>query len=339
AGRAADPADGPAGAVRAVHPQLPRRTDALLAHHEPVDDRPGARPPPADAEAGAPREAKLPDAGQGRSAATACLGERLRERQGRCRSRPQARRRAAAPRQAQEGRRRGQAVTEITVEATGETVGEAKWTALRELQRRVPGLDRDAIRFQVISEGERGLLGVGYTPASVVATADVPEQPAAAESNDDETSQAGLVRELLERTVAASGVPATVRIDETGEELVATLVGPDLGVLIGRHGQTIDALQYLANAIGHRTQGEDRMRVVVEAAGDRARRAAALETPARRAAEQAAATGHRVELDPMTAIERRIVHELLKDDPEVETWSEGSEPNRFVVVLPRHSAD
>jgi spoIIIJ-associated protein len=231
-------------------------------------------------------------------------------------------------------------MTEITVEATGETVGEAKWSALRELQRRVPGLDRDAIRFQVVSEGERGLLGVGYTPASVVATADVPDQPAGSlESHDDETSQAALVRELLERTIAASGVPATVRIDESGEELVATLVGPDLGLLIGRHGQTIDALQYLANAIGHRSQGEDRMRVVVDAAGYRARRAATLETSARRAAEQAAATGHRVELDPMTAVERRIVHELLKDDPEVETSSEGSEPTRFVVVLPRRSAD
>ena len=69
-----------------------------------------------------------------------------------------------------------------------------------------------------------------------------------------------------------------MQIDESGEELVATLVGPDLGVLIGRHGQTIDALQYLANAIGHRTQGEDRPRVVVDAAGYRARRAATLET-------------------------------------------------------------
>jgi spoIIIJ-associated protein len=231
-------------------------------------------------------------------------------------------------------------VTEITVEATGETVGEAKWSALQELQRRIPGLDRDAIRFQVVSEGERGLLGVGYTPASVIATVEVAEAaPAAgAESHDDEAGQAALVRELLERTIAASGIPATVRIDE-GEELVATLIGADLGLLIGRHGQTIDALQYLANAIGHRTQGEDRLRVVVDAAGYRARRAATLETVARRAAEQAAATGHRVELEAMTAVERRIVHELLKDDPEVETSSEGSEPARFVVVFPRRSAD
>jgi spoIIIJ-associated protein len=230
-------------------------------------------------------------------------------------------------------------MTEITVEATGETVGEAKWSALQELQRRVPGLDRDAIRFQVVSEGERGLLGVGYTPASVIATVEVEEQSStASEARPGETGQAALVRELLERTVAASHVPATVRIDE-GEELVATLVGPDLGVLIGRHGQTIDALQYLANAICHRAEGEDRLRVVVDAAGYRARRAATLETVARRAAEQAAATDHRVELEPMTAVERRIVHELLKDDPEVETSSEGTEPNRFVVVLPRRAAD
>jgi spoIIIJ-associated protein len=229
-------------------------------------------------------------------------------------------------------------VTEITVEATGETVGEAKWSALQELQRRVPGLDRDAIRFQVVSEGERGLLGVGYTPASVIATIEIAEQAAPATSHDDEDGQAALVRELLERTIAASGIPATVRIDE-GEELVATLIGPELGLLIGRHGQTIDALQYIANAIGHRTQGEDRLRVVVDAAGYRARRTATLETVARRAAEQAAATGHRVELEAMTAVERRIVHELLKDDPEVETSSEGSEPARFVVVFPRHSAD
>jgi spoIIIJ-associated protein len=225
---------------------------------------------------------------------------------------------------------------EITVEATGESVGEAKWSAVRELQRRVPGLDREAIRFQVVSEGERGLLGVGYTPASVVATADVPDAPVPNNPGaPGDASQASIVRELLERTIAASGVPATVRIDENDEELIATLVGPDLGVLIGRHGQTIDALQYLANAITHRSHGDERARVVVDAAGYRARRAATLESVARRAAEQAVATGSRVELEPMTAIERRVVHELLKDDPGVETSSEGAEPTRFVVVLPR----
>ena len=65
---------------------------------------------------------------------------------------------------------------EVSVEATGETVGEAKWSALRELERLAPGLDREAVQFQVVSEGERGLLGVGYTPARVVATVERPAE-------------------------------------------------------------------------------------------------------------------------------------------------------------------
>ena len=229
---------------------------------------------------------------------------------------------------------------EISVEAAGETVGEAKWAAVRELERLAPGLDRESVRFQVVTEGERGLLGVGYTPARVIATADaVPAAtPPAEPAPGDESGQADRVRELLERTIATVGVAAGVRIEERDDEIVATLVGDDLGVLIGRHGQTIDALQYLANAIGYRAFGENRVPVVVDASGYRARRAASLETIARRGAEQALATGSRVELEPMTAVERKIVHELLKDDPEVETGSEGAEPNRFVVVFPRHLA-
>jgi spoIIIJ-associated protein len=173
----------------------------------------------------------------------------------------------------------------------------------------------------------------------VLATAEGTAVPPGETAHGDESGQAGRVRELLERTIAAAGVTATVQIEERGDAIVATLVGDDLGVLIGRHGQTIDALQYLANAIGYRTWGEERVPVVVDAAGYRARRAASLESLARRGAERAVATGARVELEPMTAVERKIVHELLKDDPEVETASEGAEPNRFVVVLPRRSAD
>ena len=226
---------------------------------------------------------------------------------------------------------------EVSVEATGETVGEAKWSALRELERLAPGIDRDAVRFQVVSEGERGLLGVGYTPARVVATAERPEERAAPAPPVE--GEAAVARELLERVVSALDVEARVDVTEADEEVVATVTGGDLGVLIGRHGQMIDALQYLANAMAHRSVGDERRRIVVDAAGYRARRSATLETLARRSAEQASATGRRVELEPMSAVERRIVHEALKDDPEVETASEGVEPNRYVVVLPRRSAD
>ena len=233
---------------------------------------------------------------------------------------------------------------EVSVEATGETVGEAKWAALRELERIVPGIDREGVRFQVVSEGERGLLGVGYAPARVVASADRPPEPpqtarAADHGQEDDEGEHAVVRELLERVVATLGLDASVRIEDDEDEVRATVTGADLGVLIGRHGQMIDSLQYLANALAHRALGADRRRIVVDAAGYRARRAATLEGLARRTAERASATGRRVELEPMSAVERRIVHEVLKDDPEVTTASEGTEPNRFVVVVPHRSAD
>ena len=228
----------------------------------------------------------------------------------------------------------------VSTEATGETVGEAKWAALRELERLAPGLDRDAVRFQVVSEGERGLLGVGYAPARVLATATrVPAGPPPREDAADEGDESSLARELLERVLATLALDARVRVDEQEDEVTATVTGDDLGVLIGRHGQMIDALQYLVNAIAHRRLGEDRRRIVVDAAGYRARRSTTLQGIAQRAAERAAATGHRVELDPMSSAERRIVHEALKDDPEVTTGSEGTEPNRYVVVVPRRPVD
>jgi spoIIIJ-associated protein len=230
-------------------------------------------------------------------------------------------------------------VSGVSVEMTGETVGEAKWAALRELERLRPGLNKDAVRFQVVSEGERGLLGVGYEPARVVASVDEADAPAAAEPAavpHDESDDAARLRELVERIAREIGVQCTVEIEETEEELRAVCDGNDLGMLIGRHGQTIDAIQYLANAILFRGRYDERKPVIVDAAGYRDRRQATLDALALRMAEQAAATGQRVELEPMTAVERKIVHEKLKDDPEVETESEGTEPNRYVVIYPRH---
>jgi spoIIIJ-associated protein len=231
-------------------------------------------------------------------------------------------------------------VSDVTVEMTGETVGEAKWAALRELERMRPGLDREAVRFQVVSEGERGLLGVGYEPARVIASvgedAAPLREPVVHESHDGDTPEAALLREAVERIAYEIGVRCTVEIEETDHEILAVCDGDDLGMLIGRHGQTIDAIQYLANAIVFRGRYEDRKPIVVDAAGYRGRRQATLDALAVRMAEQASATGQRVELEPMTAVERKIVHERLKDDPEVETASEGTEPNRFVVIYPRH---
>jgi spoIIIJ-associated protein len=221
---------------------------------------------------------------------------------------------------------------EVSVEATGETVGEAKWKALRDLERIAPGLDKSSVRFQVVTEGERGLLGVGFTPARVVASAAV--DGVAVEPEDeprDETELETHVRELVERVVGSMGLTTRVNVRESDEEVLATCTGGDLGLLIGRHGQTIDALQTIANAVVYRT-GVHKS-VTVDAAGYRDRRRALLEGIAVRSAERAA-QGERVALEPMTPVERKVVHERLKDYPGVETASEGTEPHRYVVVLP-----
>ena len=217
----------------------------------------------------------------------------------------------------------------VTVEATGETVGEAKWAALRELELLVPGLDRDSVEFQVITEGERGLLGVGFTPAQVIASAAAKTRP----PKHDSSVEADSAVEFVQRSADAIGANVTASSAEREGVVTVTCTGADLGLFIGKHGQTIDAIQYLANAMVRSQGGEHE--VVVDAAGYRARRTATLEKMAKRTAQRVSATGRRVELEPMTPVERKIVHEALKDDPEVETVSEGSEPNRYVVVLPR----
>jgi spoIIIJ-associated protein len=221
----------------------------------------------------------------------------------------------------------------VQVEATGETVGEAKWAALRELERLRPGIDKAAVRFQVVSEGERGLLGVGYAPARVVASVDA---AAAADESEpiDDSEVAAEVRDVLEHILAAVGVSARIDIEENDETVTATLVGRELGLVIGKHGQTIDAIQYLANAIVWRGRGDERKAVVVDAAGYRARREAALSALAKRSADRAVSSGRSVELEPMTAVERKVVHVQLKDVAGVVTRSEGTEPNRFVVIDP-----
>ncbi len=220
-------------------------------------------------------------------------------------------------------------------EATGETVGEAKWTAVRELERRFPGLDKSTVEYVVLSEGERGLLGVGFVPARVIArvAADPgrgtpePAQP----SSLSPTSRRLL--ELLEQVRRALGVDASVTVRDEGETSVGTFSGRDVGLLIGKRGQTIDAIEYLANAVLSRGE-QERAHVTVDAAGYRARRRATLEDLADRAAGQVLSTGRAVSLEPMSSSERKIVHLYLDPRPDVNTSSEGDEPARYVVVRP-----
>ena len=111
-------------------------------------------------------------------------------------------------------------MSDLQVEATGETVGEAKWAALRELEKRQPGLDKASVSFQVVSEGERGLLGVGYAPARVLASV-APDAPAGDRS--DESELAAEVRSLVERIVSGIGVEARVDVHEDDEALTVSV--------------------------------------------------------------------------------------------------------------------
>jgi spoIIIJ-associated protein len=222
------------------------------------------------------------------------------------------------------------------VESEGETVGEAKWTALRELERRFPGLDKSRVRFTVLSEGERGLLGVGQVPARVLAKVDEAARRAPPASEEPGSPSAKL-REVLEQVCTALGAPCRVDIAEDDESIAATLTGPDLGLVIGKRGHTIDAIQYLASAILWRGVAGERKEVVVDAAGYRERRRGTLEDMADRAATDALQSGRPVALEPMTAVERKIVHVHLAEREDVVTSSDGTEPNRRVVIAPAPS--
>ena len=153
-------------------------------------------------------------------------------------------------------------------------------------------------------------------------TADWPESPA------------DRARELVEGVLEELDLDGEVEVVEDDDRIAVTVRGEDdYGLLIGKRGQTIDALQLLCYQAAFRGLRE-RKRVVVDAAGYRERRRETLEGRADRAAEQALAANNVVEMDPMSAQERRVVHERLKERAGVETYSEGDEPHRCVVVAP-----
>ena len=151
--------------------------------------------------------------------------------------------------------------------------------------------------------------------------ADLPEEPAER------------LRAVVTRVVEALDLEASVEITESDDELRATVNGDELGLLIGKHGATIDALQHVAMRAALRGN-EERKQVTVDASGYRERREAALQRSADRAVAEALRFGRAVELEPMRALERKVVHMYLRERAEIETHSEGDEPDRRLVVSP-----
>jgi spoIIIJ-associated protein len=141
------------------------------------------------------------------------------------------------------------------------------------------------------------------------------------------------VHDLLELIARETGVDVEVRVSEDGGGITGEYLGTEVGPLIGHHGQTIDAIQHLAYRIAFRGS-DSRKRLVVDAGGYRERRAVALRATADQAAEAAIREGREVRLEAMSALERKVVHEHLKNRHDVETFSEGTEPSRRLVVAP-----
>ncbi len=141
------------------------------------------------------------------------------------------------------------------------------------------------------------------------------------------------LRELLTTVLDLLGVEAKIRIVETAEALTADITGDDLGILIGKRGQTIDALEYVANVALYPNPAA-RKQVRIDAEGYKKRRQAGIERIAVRKAEEVVKRGRPVQLEPMTAAERKIVHLALKEWREVVTESRGREPSRAVVISP-----
>lgn len=230
----------------------------------------------------------------------------------------------------------------VSIEKTGKSVQQAINEALDEL-----GLSVDDVIIEVLDEGESGgLLGIGRRPARVRVTADEVEETTAdiqesTEYYGDDDDYGGEPETPAEAETAAyvaailSGIGIHGKISSYREEdtLHIDVSGQDCGAAIGRHGETLDAIQYLASLVANKVS-EERVRVIVDIGGYRRRRESTLISMAERAADKVVRSGQNFSLEPMSPAERRIVHSALQNIPGVMTFSEGEEPERHVVIAP-----
>ena len=229
-----------------------------------------------------------------------------------------------------------------SAEGAGRTVEEAIRNALRTL-----GAKRDDVDLMVLDEGSRGVLGLGSREARVrvtllsameageaeeTAAAPAPEAARPAAADDP----AGVARRVTASLVDAMGIGASVTAREDLDGVQVTVTGPQLASLIGRHGQTLEALDLLVNLMTTRQLGR-RVQVSVDAERYRERRRETLQALTRRVVGRVRRSGEPVPLDPMPASERRFIHTMLADDPQVTTYSEGEGADRHIVIAPRGS--
>jgi len=199
-------------------------------------------------------------------------------------------------------------------EKTGKTVEEAISAGIMEL-----GVDRDRVKVEVLEEPtKKGLFGLFGTRLAKVRV-----------SYEDNPGL--LAADFIQKVCQAISVKADTQVSKDGEHWHIDITGPELGILIGRRGDTLDALQYLTN-LAVAKQLSERVRIIVDVEGYRLRREETLVRLAKRLSEKVKRTGTRIVLEPMNPHERRIIHTSLQDEVRISTFSEGDDPNRRVVI-------
>ena len=233
-----------------------------------------------------------------------------------------------------------------TVEASGRTLEEAVATAAQEM-----GISADGVEYEIVEEGTKGFLGLGQMPTTIKAWIKEGYEPAVKAKEvpvkvvSDEEEESGftgennmfveetirIVRDIL-KAMEVDAKPVLKSADD--EEVTVNIVGDDVAILIGKHGQTLDALQYIVG-LAVAKYSDTRKRLILDAEGYRARHQETIEARAREYADAVRAEGREAVLDPQNPRDRRIVHMTLADDPDVYTYSEGEGDERHVVISPK----
>lgn len=200
------------------------------------------------------------------------------------------------------------------IEMTGKTVEDAVKNALGELN-----VTEDKIEFEVLEEGSKGLFKLlGAKPARIKVKV----------KRDYIFEAKTFLRDVLN----SMGIKAEIRIKEENDAVKVSLTGPDMGILIGYRGETLDSLQYLVSLVVNKGHETTYKRVVLDTENYRSKREETLKRLAQKVAGTVRRTGKLIRLEPMNPYERRIIHSALQDDRSIQTYSEGDEPYRRVVV-------
>ncbi len=202
------------------------------------------------------------------------------------------------------------------IEVTGKTVDEAVASALEELK-----LEREKVEIEILEEPTKGLFGLlGGKPARVRVRPKI--------------TTASKAMQLLNEIMKVMKLDVNMEVIDKNEKVIININGPDLGILIGRRGETLDALQYLVNLSANKNI-EKRKRVIIDIEGYRKRREDTLKKLAFKLADKARQRGRNVVLEPMNSMERRIIHTALQERDDIYTFSEGEEPFRKIIISPK----